>query len=89
MSDRVTRCELLGLLGMAFVSIAGCTRGVSNSGQREAPSPTASEREYSHSVDTPDSIIVRNPGRKPAVRSPAHPPEQEIDPSVTVGAISA
>lgn len=73
---RVTRREILSLSGVTLVSLAGCATEASDFDRRESPSPTTSEPEYSHSVNSPESITVREPEGKPAVRSALHSPEE-------------
>lgn len=74
----LTRRDVLSLSGATLVALAGCTSGFSNSDRRESPSPTATEQEYSHNIDTPESIKVREPEGEPAVRSPAHSPGEDM-----------
>lgn len=76
--DRLTRRAVLSLSGVVLVGLVGCTKLISDSDRGKSPTPTASELEYSHSVDTPESIKVRNPGGEPAVRSSAHSPEEDM-----------
>ena len=75
---RVTRREILSLSGMTLAGLAGCTTEASDFDRQESPSPTASEPEYSHNVDSPESITVREPDGKPVVRSALHSPEENM-----------
>lgn len=75
---RTTRREVLGLSGATLVSLTGCMTRTSGSDQRGSPSPTASEPEYSHRIDMPESITVREPEGKPAVRSEVHSPTEDM-----------
>lgn len=76
--NQLTRREALRLSGAALGGLAGCATHVPDSDRGTSPTPTASELEYAHSVDTPTSINVRNPTGKPAVHSSAHSPEEDI-----------
>lgn len=69
--DRLTRRAALRLSSVALVGFAGC-------GARDSrESPTATERQYSHSVDAPETIKVRNPQGEPAVRSSVRSPGED------------
>lgn len=74
--NRLTRRKILSLSGGTLVGFAGCTARLSDRG--ESPSPTASERQYSHQVDVPESINVRNPAGEPAIQSSDHSPEEDM-----------
>lgn len=74
--DRLTRREVLGLSSAAAVGLAGCPAGGADP-DRGSPTPTATEREYANSVDAPESVTVRNPEGRPAVRSSARSPEED------------
>lgn len=74
----MTRRKILGLSGVVLVGFTGCMTQTSGSETRGTPSPTASEPEYSHSIDRPESIIVREPEGKPAVRSEVHSPTEDM-----------
>ncbi|WP_396611601.1 hypothetical protein ACH9L7_15585 [Haloferax sp. S1W] len=71
-----TRREVLSLSGAALASLAGCTTRTSN--REQSPSPTASEPDYPHRVDTPDTVTVRNPDGEPAADSSDHSPEEDM-----------
>lgn len=70
--ERSTRRAVLGLSVAAVAGLAGCAALSPDAGGSGTPSPTASEPEYSHSVDAPDSATVRKSEGEPAVRSSAH-----------------
>ena len=74
----MSRREVLSLSGVTLASLAGCATRTSDSDRQESPSPTASEREYEHSVNTPESITVREPEGNPAVHSSNHSPEEDM-----------
>lgn len=74
--DRATRRDALGLSAGLLLSLAGCAWSGAETDRED--SPTAGERSYAHTVDTPESITVRNPEGDPAVRSPAHSPEEDL-----------
>ena len=76
---RLTRREVLTLSGIALVGLAGCSTRATDPDDRNTS--TVTERQYSHSIDTPDSIRVRNPEGKPAIRSSAHSPEENVSES--------
>ena len=79
--DRLTRRDALRLSSMTLVGLAGCgARGLEEGPADTAPqeTPTATEREHSHSVATPETITVRNAAGKPAVRSSARSPEENV-----------
>lgn len=78
MPSHISRRDVLGLSGVTFASLAGCMSRSSNSDRRESPSPTASEHEYAHTVNSPELITVREPEGKPAVRSSTRSPEENI-----------
>ncbi len=72
--DRLSRRDALSLSGVALVALAGCTTGSSDG----TSTSTATERDYAQSVDSPESITVRNPQGTPAVRSTAYSPGEDL-----------
>jgi hypothetical protein len=74
---RPTRRDVLGLSGVALVGLAGCTTEFGHADGQDSPTPTVTEREYSHTVDSPASITVRNPEGEPAVRASDYAPEKD------------
>lgn len=76
--DRFSRRGALHLSGLTFLGLAGCSARPPDIGGRDTSTPTASEPEYSHSVDSPESSKVRNPEGEPAVRSSARPPGEGV-----------
>lgn len=77
-SPLVSRRDVLGLSGVALSSLAGCTTRSPDSNPRGSPSPTAGEHKYERTVNSPEFVTVREPEGKPAVRSSAHSPEEDM-----------
>lgn len=77
--DRLSRRDALRLSSIAVLGLAGCMLPTSGIDRQDTTtsSPTASEHEYSHQVDTPESRTMQNPEGKPAVRSSAHSPLED------------
>lgn len=76
--DRFSRRHTLHVSSVALLGLTGCLTSSTTRGGQDTPSPTASEPEYPHSVDSPESSKVRNPKGKPAVRTSAHSPEENL-----------
>lgn len=75
--DQLSRREILGISGVGILGLAGCAGDTVGLSEQTA-SPTASEREYAHAVESPESVTVRATDGVPAVRSSARTPNKNL-----------
>jgi len=76
--DKFTRRDALSLVGASLLALAGCSGETSEPGDGQSQTPTAAEPDYSHVVDDPDAVRVRNSNGEPAVRSSVESPGEDI-----------
>lgn len=74
--ERFSRRDALQLSSVALLGLAGCSTRLPD--RQSTDSPTATEPEYPHGVDAPESRKVRNPEGEPAVRTSARSPEEDL-----------